>query len=183
VRRFVLAATLLAFVVGGCGRTANVRGNSFPTHTYGIPSSAMEPTLHCAKPAQGCLGAADDGVVVAMGGPVKRKDIVVFSTPHKAALECGEGGLFVKRIIGLPGETVHEDSRGHIEVNGSRLSEAYVPARSRALDTEHFSKTWHVSSGGYFVMGDNRSESCDSRAWGSVPKRNIIGPVVKIIRP
>ena len=56
----------------------------------------MEPTLHCAKPAPGCLGTADDRVVVQPGEKLKRGDIVVFRTPPEAAVRCGEGGLFVK---------------------------------------------------------------------------------------
>jgi hypothetical protein len=49
----------------------------------------------------------------------------VFKTPPEAATKCGEGGLFVKRLIGQPGETVHEDDQGFIEIDGKRLSEPY----------------------------------------------------------
>jgi len=144
----------------------------------------MEPTLHCAKgPANpGCLGNADDEVVVQVGASVKRKDIAVFKTPPETAVKCGEGGLFVKRVIGLPGETVRQDDQGFISINGKRLAEPYVSAERRLADSSHFGETWHVPSGDYFMIGDNRSQSCDSRIWGSVPRRNIVGPVVKIIR-
>ena len=98
-------------------------------------------------------------------------------------MKCGEGGTFVKRLIGLPGETVHEDDHGFIDINGKRLTEPYIPRADRGRDSAFSGKTWHVPKGDYFVMGDNRAASCDSRVWGFVPARNIIGPVVKIIRP
>ena len=152
------------------------------THTYEIPSSAMEPTLHCAKGPPGCLGTADDHVVVQIGAMVKQGDIVVFKTPPETAVKCGTSGLFVKRVIGLPSETVHEDAHGRIDIDGTRLSEPYIRRARRLEDTQFSGKTWHVPRGDYFVLGDNRPASCDSRVWGGVPKKNISGPVVKIIR-
>jgi signal peptidase I len=144
----------------------------------------MEPTLRCARPSPGCTAKTDDLIVVQLSGRsgVRRGDIIVFTAPRAAALECGEGGTFVKRVIGLPGEIVHEDKHGFIDIDGKRLSEPYVPAASRLADTFQFGETWPVPRGKYFAMGDNRSESCDSRTWGGVPARNVIGPVTKILR-
>lgn len=175
----VAVVLVLALVVGFIG-----------FKPYRIVSSAMEPTLSCAKgPASpGCLGDSDDRVLACriclhFGDP-SRGDIVVFNTPPAAARKCGEGGAFVKRVIGLPGETVREDDHGFIWIKkpGSstfvKLDESYIGRRSRLADTQYFGKRWRVPDGQYFVLGDNRSASCDSRVWGSVPKSDLIGTVV-----
>jgi signal peptidase I len=176
MRWSVLALVLSAvgLVAAGCGGAK--------TQDYRVPSSSMEPTLHCALPGYGCHGATADHVLAQVGKAVKRGDIIVFHTPHAAAYYCGEGGTFIKRVIGLPGETVSEDGQGFISINGTRLAEPYVSAKARSLDTGHRNKSWKVTAGDYFVLGDNRSQSCDSRLWGGVPSGNIVGPVVKIVR-
>jgi signal peptidase I len=160
---------------------------------YRIPSSSMEPALNCAKPAAGCLGDSSDRVLACRicldFGPPSRGDIVVFNTPSEAASKCGEGGTFVKRVIGLPGETLREDDQGFIWVRrpGSikfvRLKEPYISAQDRLSDNAHFSETWKVPPGDYFMMGDNRSESCDSRTWGAVPRDKLIGIVFFVYWP
>jgi signal peptidase I len=160
---------------------------------YRIPSSSMEPALNCAKPAPGCLGDSSDRVLACRicldFGPPSRGDIVVFNTPTEAALKCGEGGTFVKRVIGLPGETVREDDKGFIWIRGPdsktfvKLKEPYLSAQARLADTSHFGQMWHVPKGDYFMMGDNRSQSCDSRTWGSVPRSKLIGIVFFVYWP
>jgi signal peptidase I len=148
-------------------------------HAYRIPSSTMEPTLHCARPWQTCQASEADRVLVPRWHPFwtpGRGDIVVFHTPPATVEKCGEGATFVKRVIGLPGETVSE-RRGLVYVNGKLLSESYVGHRGTQ------SGSWRVARGGYFVLGDNRPESCDSREWGSVPGKNVIGPAVAIFWP
>ncbi len=175
--RWIALATALGavgLVAAGCGGAG--------TREFRIPSAAMEPTLHCAKPGFGCRGKSEDQVIVQTGKAVKRGDIIVFQTPPAAARVCGEGGTFIKRIVGLPGDTVSEDGYGDISVNGRPLPEPYVSPKARALDTSHHNLQWTVPTGDYFVLGDNRSASCDSREWGGVPRKNIIGPVVKIVR-
>ena len=149
---------------------------------YRIPSSSMEPTLHCSRPASGCLARFSDRVlanrfIYHFRSP-RRGEIIVFHTPPEAAQKCGSGGTFVKRLIGLPGETV-EERRGQIYINGNHLIEPYV--RPDRRDNE--SGKWRVPKGDYFFMGDNRLQSCDSREWGSVPRKNLIGEVFAVYWP
>jgi signal peptidase I len=158
---------------------------------YRIPSSSMEPLLHCARPAFGCRASTSDRVLVnrlayRFGNP-QRGQIVVFTAPARASIACnlGDGGeTFVKRLIGLPGETVREDGRGFIWIrrpgaqSWTKLAEPYLSAGARLADRKHFDKTWHVPNGRYFMLGDNRGDSCDSRDWGSVPRSSLIGPVM-----
>jgi signal peptidase I len=162
---------------------------------YRIPSSSMEPTLNCARgPTEpGCLGSSSDRVLACRicldFGPPSRGDIVVFNTPSEAAAKCGEGGTFVKRVIGLPGETVREDDDGFIDIKKPgekqfvRLKEPYVSTSVRQADSAHFGQVWHVPDGQYFMMGDNRSQSCDSRTWQSVPRNKLIGTVFFVYWP
>jgi signal peptidase I len=144
---------------------------------YRIPSSSMEPTLHCARPDTGCEARFSDRVLACrfcyrLWSP-KRDDIVVFHTPPLADVRCGAGGTFVKRLIGLPGET-WEERAGYVYINGKRLNEPYVKPDRRDARTISPIK---IKPGNYFMMGDNRSSSCDSRAWGTVPRANLIGKV------
>jgi signal peptidase I len=141
----------------------------------------MEPTLHCARPASGCEARFSDRVlanrfIYHFHSP-QRGDVVVFKTPPAAKAKCGAGGTFVKRIIGLPGETVQMRVRrgaAYVYVDGRRLDEPYIEKNRRDIGP---GETFHVPQGRYFVMGDNRAQSCDSRVWGSVPRANLIGKV------
>jgi signal peptidase I len=150
---------------------------------YRIPSSSMEPTLHCARPASGCLARFSDRVlanrfIFHFRNP-KRGEIVVFDVPELAEARCGAGGVFVKRIIGLPGE-LWEERHGYVYINGKRLNEPYIKADRRDFMNHHPVK---IDPGNYFMMGDNRASSCDSRVWGTVPRKNIIGKVFAVYWP
>ena len=108
-------------------------------------------------------------------GP-QRGDVVAVRVPPRASV-CGVAGVFVKRVVALPGETFAERS-GVVYVDGRRLREPYVKQR----DVESFAKR-RVPDDSYFVLGDARSRSCDSRVWGGVPRSNLIARVVAIYWP
>jgi len=144
---------------------------------YRMPSSSMEPTFHCAKPAPGCEGSKDDHFIVFSFLSWGRGDIVAFHTPPSALRACGAGGVFVKRVIGGPGDTVREDAHAFLWVNGRKLDEAYVRPFRRQQDVEFRNHTWRVPRGDWFMVGDNRGESCDSRQWGPVRASAVIGRV------
>jgi signal peptidase I len=148
---------------------------------YRIPSSSMEPTLHCAKPANGCEARFSDRVLanrlIYRFRDPRRGEIIVFETPPAARLRCGAGGTFVKRLIGLPGDRLelrNEGGLSYVYINGKKLDEPYIGKNRR--DTRG-PETFPVPQGQYFMMGDNRSQSCDSREWGTVPRKNLIGKV------
>jgi signal peptidase I len=153
---------------------------------YRIPSSSMEPTLHCAQPAQGCEARTSDRVLACrfcyhFRSP-RRGDIVVFNTPSLAKTECGSEGTFVKRLIGLPGE-VWEERDGVVYINGQKLNEPYIKAGRRddrtmgLADVPPQHRYSRIPKDMYLMMGDNRKSSCDSRVWGLVPRKNLIGNV------
>jgi signal peptidase I len=150
---------------------------------YRIPSSSMEPTLHCARPSSGCEAHFSDRVLACRFcyrlHPPRRGDIVVFHVPAVAKTRCGAGGVFVKRIIGLPGETLSE-RHGYVYINGKRLDESYIRPDRRDFRNEH---PVVIDKDNYFMMGDNRASSCDSRVWGTVPRKSIIGKVFAIYWP
>ncbi len=144
---------------------------------YRIPSSSMEPTLHCARPEPGCLAGLSDRVlanrfIYRFRSP-QRGDIVVFRAPAAAARLCQGGGIYVKRLVGLPGDRISERA-GFVYLNGRKLFDPYVNEADRDTRTGTFGR---VPPGRYFFMGDNRSASCDSRTWGTVPRASLIGPV------
>ena len=138
---------------------------------YRIPTSSMEPTLHCAKPGAFCEGRFSDRVIANRLAYRFRKpergEIIVFKTP-KTAERCGGSGggsTFVKRIVGLPSERVSERG-GVIYINGEPLIEPYVDPSRRGRENSSWPR---VAPNHYFVMGDNRMHSCDSRTWGRCP--------------
>jgi signal peptidase I len=149
---------------------------------YRIPSSSMEPTLHCATPEQGCQAGYSDRVLanrfIYHFRDPERGDIVVFETPPEALARCGAGGTFVKRLIGLPGDRLAQRN-GVLRVNGRPLEENYVNGGGPGSD---FGPV-RVRPDHYFMMGDNRSQSCDSREWGAVPRENLVGPVFAVYWP
>jgi signal peptidase I len=153
---------------------------------YRIPSPSMEPTLHCARPEPGCEASSSDRILanrfIYHFHDPRRGDIVVFHAPPAANQACA-GGIFVKRIVGLPGEAWAERT-GVTYIDGRRLDEPYIRPGRRDEDTRTMrdippvGKLKRIPSGMYLMEGDNRAHSCDSRVWGLVPRANIIGKVV-----
>jgi signal peptidase I len=149
---------------------------------YRIPSASMEPTLHCAIPGVGCQADSSDRVLanrfIYRFRDPERGDIVVFETPEEAVEQCGAGGTFVKRLIGLPGDTIGQRS-GILRVNGAPLEESYVNGGAAGSDFPERT----LGPDEYFMMGDNREQSCDSRRWGPVTRDDLIGPVFAVYWP
>jgi signal peptidase I len=144
----IVGALLVAFLV-----------KTFLVQAFYIPSGSMLPTLE-----------EQDRVLVNKLSydlhAVHRGDIVVFESPQ------GEGQIrdLIKRVIALPGETV-EAREGQVLINGQPLQEGYLgpgistgPLEPQTIPPDH-----------YFVMGDNRGNSKDSRYFGPIPKSLIVG--------
>ena len=152
---------------------------------YRIPSSSMEPTLHCAKPADGCRASLSDRVLanrfIYHFKDPERGDVIVFKTPpeaEKCQFGTGGGSTFVKRIVGLPGEKIRGQN-GFVYIDGKKLDEPYLDG---VRDRRDFPEQ-QIPDDDYFMMGDNRGQSCDSRDWGTVPRANIIGEVFAVYWP
>jgi signal peptidase I len=115
-----------------------------------------------------------DKISYRVGNP-KRGDVIVFHAPEAANCPKGTGCDFIKRVIGLPGEsvTVHDN---HLYVNEKQLEEPYIPKDFQILPG-NATKGRAVVLGPdeYFVSGDNRPFSSDSRAWGPIHKSDIVG--------
>jgi len=103
-------------------------------------------------------------------GEPGRGDVIVFKAPKNQEYD------YIKRIIGLPGEEI-EIRNGKLYINDKLLEESYLPAEYITSGGNFWREGLEapVPEGQYFVMGDNRSHSSDSREWGTVPLENIIG--------
>jgi signal peptidase I len=165
---------------------------TFIAQAYWIPSGSMVPQLN-----------VNDRVVVSRLSyhlhPVHRGDIVVFKSPPgvepaphlpsnpllRAFRDLGVGlgfaqdqTVLIKRVVGLPGEQV-QGRDGHVFINGYLLVEPYLP---KGTYTSSFGPLV-VPKGHVFVMGDNRGNSLDSRYFGPIPERNIVGRALWRIWP
>lgn len=136
----------------------------FPYKVFWVPSSSMEPTFNIGD------RFLVNSVSYSLRDP-KRGEIVVFKMTEKPER------LNTKRIIGLPGERL-ELKEGMVYVNEKKIDEPY----SLNKDYSDFGPV-KVPTDGYFVLGDNRPASADSRYWGFIPKSNLIGPAVIRIYP
>ncbi|MCL2780942.1 MAG: signal peptidase I [Actinomycetia bacterium] len=152
------------FVVVVIAATVSLR--TWVIEPFWIPSESMEPTLH------GCVGCKDDRLLVnklayKLHDP-RRGDIVVFRRP--ANFSSSDQDL-VKRVIGLPGETVSGHD-GLVWIGDRPLTEPYVSPNCHG--TGDFPPVV-VPAKDVFVMGDNRCNSSDSRVFGPIPQSSIVG--------
>jgi signal peptidase I len=181
-RGWRIAIDWLVTIVGAVAIVLAIK--AWVVNPYRIPSSSMEPTLHCARPGSGCEARFSDRVLanrfIYHFRKPHRGDIIVFKTPPLAKEKCGAGGTFVKRLIALPGET-WEEKNGAIYINDKKLIEPYIKADRRDTGTSYPPRK--IPDGMYFMMGDNRTQSCDSREWGPVPRKNLIGEVFAVYWP
>ena len=147
---------------------------AFAFQTFCIPSASMVPTL-----------GVYDRILVQKAfftwHDVREGDIVVFSHPPLDHCPGPQEGDLVKRVIALPGQTIYS-SGNSIYVNGRLLAEPYLPALrpARAADSRAASTPTGCPPGEFYVLGDNRAISCDSRYWGPIKGSSIVGKVVLV---
>lgn len=139
----------------------------FLVQNFRIEGTSMEPNLHNSQ------YILVNKTAYWFGKTPKRGDIIVFEAPDQPQYDR------IKRVVGLPGETVEVKEDGSVYIDSQLLEEPYLVAP----DPGPFVGTWPVPEGEYFVMGDNRSVSYDSRRGGAVPKGNIIGRAWLVIWP
>jgi signal peptidase I len=140
-----------------------------------VLGASMEPTLHCARPTVGCRAAREDEVVVRDEARIERREIVAFQVGAQARRECGAGGLFIKRVIGVAGDSVAIRD-GAVYLNGRKLRERYADGPTDGAGG------YEVPAEHVFVLGDNRAQSCDSRVWGPLAVRRVVGVAYEIRR-
>ena len=140
---------------------------------FWIPTSSMVPTL-----------GVYDRILVQKAffswRDVREGQIVVFSHPPLDDCAGSEDGDLVKRAIALPGQTIYS-SGNSIYVNGRLLAEPYLP-HNDPLGPPIASRQhpYRVPPGEFYMLGDNRADSCDSRYWGPIKGSSIIGKVVLV---
>ncbi len=142
----------------------------FIMQPHQVNGQSMDPTFHHAEYVM------TDKVSYKLHKP-QRGDVVVFEAPVAANCPEGTGCDFIKRIIGLPGDMV-EVKDNHLYVNGSFVEEPYLEDTVLTkAGTYTFNGPVSIPDDNYFVVGDNRPHSSDSRAWGPVPFDRIVGKV------
>jgi signal peptidase I len=188
----------------------------FLVQAFFIPSSSMEPTLHMPqRDESGSLRRSGDRFLVNklifhLSSP-RRGDVVVYKAPPQACLPnsgiTGAGELFVKRVVGLPGDRVSVRRGEGVFINGNRLEEPYLMETARgakALGIAFPNYSWpvdiysnslpafQVPAGQVFVLGDNRNNSNDSHLWRDpdtgrpepgLPLQNLCGKASMIFWP
>jgi signal peptidase I len=157
----ILVALGVAFVV-----------RTWVFETFSIPSGSMEPTLMIGD------RILVDKLSFQLGGHVSTGDIVVFRRPPHEKVIPHSIKYLVKRVIGLPGETISSHG-GQVYINGKPLHEPFLPKGTITTGIT----MQKIPPGHYFVMGDNREDSEDSRFFGPISGSLIVGKVVARIWP
>jgi signal peptidase I len=142
----------------------------FAVQNFNIEGTSMEPSLHNQE-----LILVDKWTYLFR--PPARGDVIVFVAPPQPSQD------YIKRVIAIPGDTITIQNTTVI-VDGVTLKESYIDQNNQGniYDYKHISN-WVVPPDHYFVMGDNRKGSSDSRDWGYVPKQNIIGRAALVYWP
>jgi len=140
---------------------------TFAFQTFFIPSGSMEPTLQIGDRIIVDKLAVD-------WGSIHRGDILVFKAPP--AEDCGGDPVvdLVKRVIGLPGDKLYSIG-DTIYVNGKKFDENWSHTEPLGNAIAPANNPVVVGANHYFMMGDNHSDSCDSRMWGTIPRSDVIG--------
>jgi signal peptidase I len=169
-RRRLVQATIVVVV----GALVAVLLQGSVVQSYTVSSSSMVPTLNKGT-----------GILVMkpqfLTGAVEVGDVVVVHQPADARCATGAPGAdVVKRVIGLPGQTIWSDGP-RIYVDGALLEEpGWYNVPFGELGTSRIPRT-DIPAGSYYVLGDNRTDTCDSRAFGPVPESDVVGEVVSTI--
>jgi signal peptidase I len=166
-----LIAVLVAALAVGVIRT-------FAIETFFVPSPSMVPTIQ-----------VNDRIIVQKAffnwHDVRQGEIVVFTEPPLADAVCGgtdDGNDLVKRVIALPGQTIYS-SGSNIYVDGKLLSEPYLPKNDtlgKPIPDASEQHPYKVPAGEFYMMGDNRAISCDSRFWGPIEGSTIVGRAIVV---
>lgn len=142
----------------------------FAIQNFNIDGTSMEPSLHNSE-----LVLVDKWTY--LFHPPERGDVIIFRAPPEPTQD------YVKRVIGVPGDTITIKGTTVI-VDGVALNETYVASRDQGVPVgAHTITNLVVPANEYFVLGDNRAVSSDSRIWGLLPKQNIIGRAALIYWP
>lgn len=137
----------------------------FLVQPHQVKGASMDPTFHDGE------YILTDKISYRFKEP-QRGDIIVFKAPRNPDFD------YIKRIIAIPGDTI-SISNGNIYLNSKKLNEDYIKSETIILPGQFIKEGQEITlkSDEYFVLGDNRSHSSDSRQWGTVPKKDIIGRV------
>jgi len=160
VLKFLIGVVIVAFLL-----------KSFVFQPFVVEGISMEPSYHDKE------YLIVNKIVYIVGKP-ERGDVMIFRPPDNPSV------TYIKRVIGLPGDDV-KISQGNVYINGQQLDEKYLPEGRQTLigNEENLTLDKRLSDKEYFVMGDNRSHSTDSREFGVVSKSEIVGKAWIVVYP